>query len=444
MGLGLDATTLSVASLLIGLAAVMAGIEAALVALPEARLRALRDELGPRGGLLEKYLQDPTRTLSRLLAGQVIGPIVAAALLTRSASMHGASHLTVALVVTLLALTYGAVSEVMVTACRLRARSIAPTALRWIRPLTLLLSPFAALLAAVGVATTRVLHAPTALDPEVTEKEVEYVVEAAQRSGAVDETSREMLENVFELKGRTARELMVPRTSMLILDGDTALDEALARMRDDGHSRVPVYRGQNDNIIGILFAKDLFRAATMQWIDRDGSKVERLDDMVRKPVFFVTENQSALTVLRDMQSRRMHLAIVVDHFGSVKGLITLEDVLEELVGDIDDEHDDVETEATRDEHWKELGPGRWMASATIPISDLEERLGLSFPEDGEYASLGGFLADRAGKVPEPGTVVLWQGLRFVVREGDKRRARKVEIVREAERHTSSPPASGAP
>ncbi len=437
-----DPTPWVIAAVLLVLGASMAGIEAALLALPEARLRAMRDELGDRGGLLQTYLNDPSRTLSRLLAGRVLGPILATALVTHAVDTPSSPPWVAVLTVGAVAGVYGLLSEVVVTGCRMRARAIAPGALRWIRPLTLALSPFAALLAAAGRWTARRMDAHgTDEGASVTEKEVEYVVEAAQRAGAVDEDSREMVENIFELKGRTARELMVPRMKMVILDADTPLDEAVQVLREEGHSRVPVYREQSDNVVGILVAKDLFRVATNGWRERDGKEVRRLEDLVRRPVFFVSENQAALSVLRDMQSRRMHLAVVVDHHGSVRGLVTLEDVLEELVGDIEDEHDHEDDSTAHD--LVPLADNRWLASAAIAIDDLGERLAVNFPDDGEYASLGGFLASRAGKVPEVGTVVLWSGLRFVVREGDKRRAIKVEIVRDDGRRetTSSAPSS---
>jgi putative hemolysin len=441
--MNVDPLPWSMAAVLLVLGAVMGGIEAALMALPEARLRAMRDELGDdKGARLQRYLDDPSRTLSRLLAGRVLGPILATALVTHAVDTPAGPAWVAVATVGAVAAVYGLLSEVVVTACRMRARSIALVALGWIRPLTWALSPFAAVLAAAGRWTARRMDARGQdVGASVTEKEVEYVVEAAQRSGAVDEDSRSMVENIFELKGRTARELMVPRMKMVILDAETSLDEAVQVLREEGHSRVPVYREQSDNVVGVLVAKDLFRVATNGWRDRDGTVVRRLEDLVRRPVFFVSENQAALSVLRDMQARRMHLAVVVDHHGSVRGLVTLEDVLEELVGDIEDEHDHEEDSAAHD--LVPLADNRWLASAAIAITDLGDRLSVRFPDDGEYASLGGFLAARAGKVPEVGTVVLWSGLRFVVREGDKRRATKVEIVRDESRRDTSPAPSAS-
>nr|MBK7069966.1 CBS domain-containing protein [Deltaproteobacteria bacterium] len=145
-------------------------------------------------------------------------------------------------------------------------------------------------------------------------------------------------------------------------------------------------------------------------------------------MIMVSDTQPVTSVLRELQLKRMHLAMVVDEFGAILGLVTLEDILEELVGDIRDEHDEqVDTDVV------EIAPGRYLVSAAMAVSDLSERLSVRFPEDGDYTTLGGFLSARAGKVPSVGTVVLWDSLRFVVREGDKRRATKVEVVRDPQR-----------
>jgi CBS domain containing-hemolysin-like protein len=218
---------------------------------------------------------------------------------------------------------------------------------------------------------------------------------------------------------------MVPRTKMNALPARTPCVEALVLVSDEAHSRVPVYDGAIDNIVGILHVKDLFRQVGAQLAKGTAPQDIKgtLLNVIRKPVLQVPPTQSAMQLLRDMQSRRTHMAVVIDEFGAVAGLVTLEDLLEELVGDIADEHDDLE-----DAEFVENATGKFVAAAAIAISDLGERLGVEFPEDEGYASLGGFLAERTGRVPVPGTTVKWQGFTFTVREGDARKATKVEIV----------------
>ncbi|MEZ4407976.1 MAG: hemolysin family protein [Polyangiales bacterium] len=427
MGPLLTALGVSLAFILFG--AFFAGIEAALLALPEARLLALRDELGDHNPHLSRYLEDPAPTLSRLLAGRVLSPVAATALATRAVLADQARTWEIVVVVLGIALTYGLLTEFAVTVGRRWARVIAPRALRFARPVTALLAPIAApMLLLARWASRRMAVRRPSEPPSMTEREVEYVVEAAQESGAVDPVSSQMLQNVFDVKQRTAREIMVPRTQIVALDAETPFDDAVRRLADEGHSRVPLYRGAIDNVVGVLVAKDVFRLAT-----QGGDGRRSLAEVARKPVV-VVDTQPVLSVLRELQSDRTHLAVVVDEFGALVGLVTLEDILEEIVGEIEDEHDTQGEE--RD--LVPLSDGRWIARASMDVESLGESLGIEFPENGDYRSLGGFLGARSGKVPVPGTVVIWAGYSFVVREGDKRRATKVEIVREARRSDHAP------
>ena len=187
----------------------------------------------------------------------------------------------------------------------------------------------------------------------------------------------------------------------------------------DGHSRYPVFRDSLDNVVGLLYVKDLFDVVRQQKL-----AVMKLDELVRKPVLFVTETQGALSVLREMRGRRLHLAIVTDEFGGTGGIVTLEDIIEEIVGDIRDEYDTEEVAPIQ-----KLAEGRYVADAAIPIADLELHLGKKLPEDGDFESLGGLIVHRAGRVPEVGATVTLDGYKLIVREADETRVVKVEIVR---------------
>lgn len=421
--MGDDHTALLMALTLFVLGAVLASIEAALLATSEARMRAIRDEQGDRGGRIAAYLTDPSWVLTRLLVGRVFAPLVAMALATRALLSFDSRWWQIALVTAALSFFYGLLNFLTVNFGRARAWHIAPRGLYWARPALLVFAPIALLLQRIGdFVGLGVREDGSKESPPVTEREVEYVVEQAESAGTVDPVSSAMLHNVFEVKTLTARDVMIPRTRVIALEMNTTVPEALRRLNEEGHSRVPVFREQIDNIIGTLHAKDLYRHA-VQRADGAGEPIECIEPIARKPGFLVSDTQPALSVLRDMQQRRAHLAVVVDEFGGVVGVISLEDILEEIVGDIQDEDDSAESE------FESLAEDRWLVSAAIPVSSLEERLSVTFPEREDYASLGGFLAARAGRVPEVGTVVVWEGFRFIVREGDKRRATKVEVLR---------------
>jgi CBS domain containing-hemolysin-like protein len=211
---------------------------------------------------------------------------------------------------------------------------------------------------------------------------------------------------------------MVPRTRVSAIEVTRPIPEVLKIVASEGHSRFPVYRDKVDNIVGLLYAKDLFR------ILKDVRLQSRpLIDLVRAPVNFVPETQGVSSVLREMRSRRLHMAVVIDEFGGVSGIVTLEDILEVIVGEIRDEYD------TEEAPIQDLGDGRLLVDAAVSVDDLSAYLGAKIPADGDYESLGGLLIHRAGKVPEIGTQIEAFEFFFIVREADEKRIIKVEIVR---------------
>ncbi len=257
----------------------------------------------------------------------------------------------------------------------------------------------------------------------VTETEVELIVNEGELNGSLDHEQSEMIRNVLDFGELTAGDLMVPRTQVTGADIETPPADLLRFVTEHGHSRYPVYRESIDNVIGVLHVKDL-----ISHVAESSLESLSLESILRKPVAYVTEGQSASAVLRDMRAARHHMAVVIDEFGGMSGVVTLEDLIEEIVGDIQDEHDLDEAPIV------DLGDGRLMVDASVPIGDLSRYLGAELPEDGDYHSLGGFIVDRMGRVPRTGARLVALGLEFIVREADPRHIAKVEIVR----HPPSP------
>jgi putative hemolysin len=226
-----------------------------------------------------------------------------------------------------------------------------------------------------------------------------------------------MIRNVLDFGDLTTGEVMVPRTRVTAFEAKTEPRALLAHVLEAGHSRFPVYRQHIDNVVGILYVKDLLTYV----VTHDVESLE-LEEVMRKPVTFVPEGQSASSVLLDMRVGRQHMAVVIDEFGGVSGIVTLEDLLEEIVGDIRDEHDVDEAPIV------DLGDGHLLVDAAIPIGDLSRYLGAELPVDGDYHSLGGFIVSKLGRVPDVGASLEAHQLTFVVREADERRVEKVEIV----------------
>src|SRR2546422_9951707 len=224
---------------------------------------------------------------------------------------------------------------------------------------------------------------------------------------------------------------MIPRTQVVALEETATDEEALKLVTESELSRLPVYRGSLDEVVGVLHAKTLLADVKKGIEPADFQLVNYL----KKP-FFVPEVMKVSRVLKEMQRRKTHLAIVVDEFGGTSGIVTLEDVVEEIVGEIHAESD------VEEKRIKVLADGVVMADGSVPLRELEEHLGVDFPEGGDYETLGGFLTATAGRVPPPGSLVVWGGLTFTVKQADDRRVLKVEIARKPEnKPESKPPAT---
>lgn len=401
------------------LAATFALATATLGALSTARKAALRDSLGGRKGqALGRYLRDSTAIEARWLVLRVMGVAVSCWLIGHRLpeSLNGWRPLLGALGAVL---AYGLPAEALRSIVSPRADRAAPVLIELLRPLELLAAPIAAPMVLLGrIAGRSVGSLPPPPNPTVTETEVELIVNEGELNGSLARDQSEMIRNVLDFGDLTAGEVMVPRTQVSAFDVETPLSEVLIGTVEGGHSRYPVYRERIDNVVGILHVKDLMR----HMADGDLGAI-KLTEVVRSPVAFVPETQAASGVLRDMRAGRHHMAIVIDEFGGMAGIVTLEDLLEQIVGDIRDEYDSDEPPVV------DLGDGRLLVEARIPIADLSRYLGTDLPENGDYKSLGGFIVDQLGRVPRVGAKLTVLGFEFVVREADERHVSKVEIVR---------------
>jgi len=408
--------SIALAALAAFVGSLCAAAEVAVTSLPEARLQSLvRD--GDRD--LARYDADRLRTLSRWLVARVLAVAITATLLSAATeSVTGHKDFVVAVLGSVGC--YGVFAEVLGTLARRRPEHMARWGLRFLRPVEYLVFILAEPLALLGRIVGHLVPEQEAINARTTQSEVEWAVRQGEEAGALAEEPAEMIRNVLDFKDLTVREVMVPRTRISVVDVTTPLDQVLEMVALDGHSRYPVYRETLDNIVGLLYVKDLF-----DLVRRGALKSTLLRDIVRKPVLFVIESQSALSVLRDMRSRRQHMAIVADHFGGTSGVVTLEDIIEEIVGEIHDEYD-----AETDTPVQKIGEGRFTADAAINLADLEAHTGLVLPsEEGDFESLGGFLVHRAGRVPDVGSVIVVGDYRLVVKEADDTKVMRVEILR---------------
>ena len=277
--------------------------------------------------------------------------------------------------------------------------------------------------------------------------ELKLIVTAAHASGQLSPAQEEMLLNALELDNITARQVMVPRTRISSLPSDLNLDEALSRVVDEQHSRVPVYDPQRgpEHIIGVLYAKDLMRWTRQRLgLIAAPPAAQRISQMkigqIMHDVLVVPETKTLLDLLGEFQQRKRHLAVVVDEFGSTAGVISVEDVLEQLVGKLEDEFDVASTQAAATDANAPL-----VLDGAVNIRDLEAQYELKLPQDEGFETLAGFLLSRLQKMPEGGEAFDYEGRRFVVEKMDGNRIATVRIepVPTAAASTPAPPASAA-
>ncbi len=399
-------------------AAAFAAASSAIGALSSARRAALSDTLeGSRKAAMQRYLEHHVAIEARWLLLRAFGVALTALLLAvRLPTPWGSGRVALAALCAVFA--YAAPTEIArALACRDPERA-APFLLNALRPAEWLVAPLSFPLLWVSRLVARWLSPAPSRAPGVTETEVEMIVTEGELNGSLAHEQSEMIRNVLEFGDITAADVQVPRTHVTAFELRTPLSQVLERIRESGHSRYPVYSGGIDNVIGLLYAKDLLRHAA------SGDLANRtLEGLVRTPVTFVPDSQSGSSVLRDMRAGRQHMAIVIDEFGGMSGVLTLEDLLEKIVGDIREEHD-VEAPPIVDQ-----GDGRLVVDASVAIADLSRYLGASLPSDGDYHSLGGFIIAQLGRVPEVGTQLTAHGMQFDVREADERKVSKVEITR---------------
>ena len=404
----------------VGLGALLAAVSAGLHALGEAGLQALSEGDNGSAKVAERVLRDLSAVQSRLLMGRVVCVALAAAFVAYSLlQSYGAWMALVGVVGTSVA--YATVATIAGAVVRQRSGRATLRVWKWLRPVDLLLTPLAMPLSWVSELVVKLVPEAEVEDPaRLAELTVEHVIEQGEETGTIPEEHAQMLRSVLEFKNTVAREIMIPRTQVVAFDIGTTIDEVLASVIESSHSRYPVYRGQIDQVEGILYAKDLFQVL------RNTSDVASilLADVIRKPVFFAAESQKIDVLLREMQRRRSHLALVVDEFGGAAGIVTLEDIVEEIVGEIQDEHDEEAPLVY------ERAPGHYFVDAGISVYDLEKHLGEAICEDKtDFDSLGGMLVQLAGQVPVVGETLMAGAYRVVVLDADERHVSRVEMLR---------------
>lgn len=247
----------------------------------------------------------------------------------------------------------------------------------------------------------------------VTEEEIETLLSVSEKEGIIDEEESEMLHSILQFKRIIIREIMTPRTEIAALEKNSTVEDVLRIVNTEKYSRIPVYEDNIDNVIGILYLRDLLR----YW----GRKPESINiiDICRKP-FFVPETKNIEELFKEFKKKKTHMAIVIDEYGGTAGIVTFEDIIEEIVGDIQDEYD------TEEEEIVKIDEKHYIIDARIDLDEFEDFFDTTFPKE-KYETLGGFICHLTGKVPHLGEKVNFENFVFEIAKGSERKIEKVKV-----------------
>ena len=398
------------------LMALAAAAEVSLGAISRANIRRLLDEGISRAQALQTLLEDPPRFILALMVVEMLALVLATSAAGWLVIAAGWGWLPGG-ALALLGVGLAALAT-QVVARGLAMRSTEKTALRlsaFVRSAALLLTPITApLMALGGLFLGRMEEDASPDNVLLSEEGLRYLINSVEEPGLIEEDEKKMIASIFELGETVAREVMVPRIDVVAVDERATLRQALDVIIQAGHSRIPVYRGSIDNVQGVLYAKDLLLPF------RDGRNDAPVTELMRA-AYFVPESKRVDDLLQELQQRRVHMAIIVDEYGGTAGVVTIEDLLEEIVGDIQDEYDSETPMA------QQIGEREYVFDAQIRLDDVNDILAAALPAE-ETDTLGGFIYSQLGAMPAVGSRVNFEQLTLEVLTVQGRRILQVRVV----------------
>jgi putative hemolysin len=429
--------------LLILLVGFFSATEVAVLSTRKSRMQELAEEGDKQAASVLAFLNNPELFLASIHVGNILSLILASIL----AGLLGFQHLAPALKASdqrwvseassyiSLGTIVLAIAFLVVVFGELVPKSLA---LRSAESVALRVAPMMSLFATVIRIPARILTAASNLvlkpfkdsttftESRISEEEFKLMLEEGTKTGVIDETEHELIESIFEFTDTTAKEVMIPRPDMVAVDINMSRDIIIRIVLEEGYSRMPVYSETIDNIIGIIYTKDLLGLL-------EHRNVIILEDIIHPP-YFVPETTKISHLLRDFQKRKIHLAIVNDEFGGTEGIVTMEDIIEEIVGEIHDEYD----EEVKD--IEQAADGSFLVNGRISIKDLNERFVTNLPEEEEYDTLSGFLHKLTGRIPDLNETITHENLSMTIVKKSQRRIRLVRLKKREEAPPEKPPA----
>ncbi len=421
---------------LIMLNAFFAASEMALISLSDSKIRIMVEEGNKKARLIKNLLDEPSHFLATIQIGITLAGFLASAFASEAFAgrvvniiklagipFPEAGLKTLSVVLVTVTLSYFTLVLGELVPKRLAMKKAEPISMFAVRPLKLLstiTSPFVKLLALSTNFFVRLLGInPDEEDEKVTEEEIRMMVDVGEERGAIDEYEKLMINNIFEFNNKTAANIMTHRTDIGALPIDATLKDVTAFLETEQYSRIPVFEDTIDNIIGILYAKDLVYLLADN-ADRDSFN---LKNVIRQP-YIVPESKRTDELFRELQKKNIHIAIVIDEYGGTAGLVTIEDLIEEIVGNISDEYDEEE------EDFQKVDENTVIIKGTTSLYDVEDYLEVKLPSD-EYETLSGFLIGQLGKIPEKddNPSIEFNELVFKIEEVDEKRISRVKVCK---------------
>lgn len=400
-------------------AALSAVAQIAARAMGQEHAQELREK-GQAGLGMRTWLENPLRFLMSALLARLGGLSLALVLLGLWALGWGGLVGALSVVMSTLVVHLVLVEVLLCTYVKHHARALAGPMLAAYAPVDLLLWLPSTLLAWLAARVAGLLTGGDAkavrAGPFLTEEDMERLWGLAPAAGQPELHEHRLLQGVLDASEAVVRDVMIPRGRVVFVDVESSQEELLKSFAQYAHTRLLVCQGTLDKVLGVLFLTDLVRSRT-------AGTPFNIKALMRRP-YFVPEFMKVMDLLREFQRRRTHLAVVVDEFGTTSGLVTLQDVVEEIVGDVRDE-DEVPDATVR-----EVRPGVWLMDARTPVDSAGEVLGMELPANGSYETLGGYLITQAGRLPSPGMVLRRDGLVWTIKDADERRIIRVQVERD--------------
>lgn len=421
------------------LAGLFSLVETAITALGTLKAKHLLDTQGAKVKELQLWLNEPSRILTTILLFNTAFIIIASAIATEYANRHFEDKpMAIATgFTTLVVLILGEI--IPKTLGKIFTETLAVPAMKFIHLVYLTTYPLIWILSQIADVTIRVFGGgKRAGSPPITEEELEFLVNVGEKAGVFESTKQDMISGVFQFDEIKVREIMTPRTDMIAIEAKSPLKEAVKLAYESGHARIPVYDERIDNVVGILLAKDLLQFAINP--DRQGST--RILSLIRKP-YQVPESKLIMDVFKELKRTKNHMAIVIDEYGGTAGLITLEDMLEEIVGEIQDEHDEEEAKVV------EIAPGIYDVAGLMNIDEFLEFFHIN-PEqfhgedDQDAETVAGYMIQCIGDLPRVGQKVNIDGMICEVSQVSRHRIERVRVIKpmdatQEKREDPSPP-----